>query len=166
MAELKKNRKALNSQRAIYKALRQVLLKKNIEDVTVTDVITECNISRTTFYRNFNNVVEPLEVMLDWFYNEYLEKRKGRENQLLFFFEYWEKHKDLIRIVTEHNMTILTNIIRNHSDDKDVFNAEVKSHLISSLLSIWSSSAKILSAKEMEEKTRELIKNNSKLNFF
>ena len=34
--------------------LRQILLRKPLTEVTVADINTDCNISRTTFYRNFN----------------------------------------------------------------------------------------------------------------
>ena len=38
VVELKKNKRAFDSQVKIYKALRQVLLRKPLIDVTVTDI--------------------------------------------------------------------------------------------------------------------------------
>ena len=127
MAELKKNRKALESQRKIYKGLRKILLKKNLEDVTVKDIEEECHISRSTFYRNFNNVVDVLEVMLDWFYMKYTQERKTKKNKMLFFFEYWSLHKDLLYIVTRANMSIFINIMKKYEakDNETILNSYI-----------------------------------------
>ena len=58
MKEFKTNKKAFYSQVKIYKSLRRILLTKPLSDVTVADISQECGISRSTFYRNFNNVIE------------------------------------------------------------------------------------------------------------
>ena len=99
MKEFKTNKKAFDSQVKIYKSLRRILLTKPLSDVTVADISQECGISRSTFYRNFNNVIEVLELMLDYFYKRYLDERVDKPNQLLFFFEYWRYHRDLINII-------------------------------------------------------------------
>ena len=57
MPELKTNKKALESQKKIYKSLRRILLVKPLNEITVADIKEECNVSRSTFYRNFNNVL-------------------------------------------------------------------------------------------------------------
>ena len=82
MPEIKANKKSRESQRSIYKGLRRLLLKKDLCDITVQEISDECNISRSTFYRNFDNVIDVIEVMFDYFYNRYLEHRKTKINQL------------------------------------------------------------------------------------
>ena len=77
MVELKKNKKAFESQVKIYKSLRRLLLTKPLADIKVADISEESGISRSSFYRNFQNVVEVLEVMLDYFYNRYLKKNNS-----------------------------------------------------------------------------------------
>ena len=61
--EFSKNKKAQDSQRRIYKGLREILKRKDLKDITIVDIQKECNISRTTFYRNFSNIIDVLEVI-------------------------------------------------------------------------------------------------------
>lgn len=157
MYELKSNKKSLESQKIIYKSLRRILLNKPLNLVTVKDICCECGVSRTTFYRNFNNVTDVLAVMLEFFYNDYLTKREGRTNQLLFFFEYWYYHRDLITIITDQNEYILKECMKRHfkNADNEYLN-NLKFSMLSSLLSTWSKSKKE-TPKEMEEITREIM---------
>ena len=158
MYELKSNKKSLESQKIIYKALRRILLTKQLNEVTVKDVCSECGVSRTTFYRNFCNVTDVLAVMLEFFFNDYLKKRVEKNNQLLFFFEYWYYHRDLITIITKQNESILKNCMQRHftNDDNNIYLNNLKFSILSSLLSTWSKSKKE-TPREMEEITREIM---------
>ena len=49
----KENKKSFESQQKIYKGLRRLLKTKPLSEITVSDIKAECNISRSTFYRNF-----------------------------------------------------------------------------------------------------------------
>ena len=83
------NKKSLESQKKIYKGLRKILLSKPLSEITVTDICNECNISRTTFYRNFHNITDVLDVMFDFYYARYYKNRLKESNRLLYFFNYW-----------------------------------------------------------------------------
>lgn len=158
MIEIKKNKKARESQRSIYKGLRRILLRKNLNDVTVQDISEECNISRSTFYRNFNNVVDVLDVMFDWFYNRYLTQKIEHNNQLLFFFEYWYKHRDLVHIISHQNEGLIKNCIKRHElcDNTNPYLIDLKCAILTSLLSKWSES-KSETPEEMEKLTRKIL---------
>ena len=111
MAEFKySHKKALESQRKIYKGLRRLLEKKPLIEISVTDISEECQISRTTFYRNFSNINDILYITFDYYYDRYLHSRINKDNQLLFFFEYWQYHKDLTCILSEQIPSILHEI--------------------------------------------------------
>lgn len=158
MAELKHNKKALESQKIIYKSLRRLLLVKPLSEITITDIKDECNISRTTFYRNFNNVVDVLEVMLDYFYSRYLDDRIGNENQLLFFFTYWKKHRDLIHIIANQNPSILKTIMKRYSTQEknnDYF-LEIKYAVFTSIICRWSENPEE-TPEELEKMTKEYL---------
>lgn len=158
MIEIKKNKKARESQRSIYKGLRRILLVKNLNDITVQDVSEECGISRSTFYRNFNNVVDVLDVMFDWFYNRYLNQRVEETNQLLFFFQYWVKHRDLVHIISHQNESLIKNCIKRHEtlDNNNPYLIDLKCAILTSLLSRWSESKKE-TPEEMEKLTRKML---------
>lgn len=158
MYEMKTNRKAFKSQQKIYKALRQILKSKPLREITVSDICQECNISRTTFYRNFSNVAEILEVIFEFFYSEYLEKRQNANNQLLFFFEYWYYHRDLVHIITNQNNSIIKNCMIRHDPDlmQNPYELDLKYSILTSLLSKWSE-LKEKDPKEMYELTRNIL---------
>ena len=144
MYELAKHKKSLESQKKIYKGLREILKTKPLNEVTVTDIKNQCHISRSTFYRNFNNVIDVLDVMLEFFYNRYLESRIGRENQLLYFFEYWQYHKDLINIISSQNQNLIKNCMKRHEKDikENPYLFDVKYSILTSILCEWSNSKK------------------------
>ncbi|MGM9971418.1 MAG: TetR/AcrR family transcriptional regulator [Anaeroplasmataceae bacterium] len=159
MYELKSNKKSLESQKIIYKALRQLLLTKPLNEITVKDICTSCGVSRATFYRNFNNVCDVLSVMLEFFYNRYLNERVNHSNQLLFFFEYWYYHRDLINIITTQNENILKDCMKRHfNKENNIYINNLKFSILSSLLCTWSKSKKE-TPKEMEELTRDILQN-------
>ena len=139
MAEFKySHKKALESQRKIYKGLRHLLETKPLIEISVTDISEECQISRTTFYRNFDNVNDILLITFDYYYDRYIHSRINQDNQLLFFFEYWIKHKDLTRILSEQLPFVLKETIAKYTDLNNPHLLELKVDLFSSIISRWS----------------------------
>lgn len=132
------NKKSLDSQKKIYKGLRQLLLTKKLEDITVTDISAICDISRTTFYRNFNNVTDVLEVMFNYFYKRYLLNLPCADNKLLFFCNYWQFHKDLVSILYNQATNVLYNVIGLYFKDSNPELLNLKVEIFCYLLSSWS----------------------------
>ena len=132
------NKKSLDSQKKIYKGLRQLLLTKKLEDITVTDISAICDISRTTFYRNFNNVTDVLEVMFNYFYKRYLLNLPSVDNKLLFFCNYWQFHKDLVSILYNQATNVLYNVIGLYFKDSNPELLNLKVEIFCYLLSSWS----------------------------
>lgn len=158
MIKLKENKKAQDSQVKIYKSLRRLLLTKTLSDITVADISQECGISRSTFYRNYNNVIEVLELMLDYFYNRYLKEKEGKPNQLLFFFQYWLYHRDLINIIATQNESILKDCIKRYDTNKydNPYLLDLRVSILSSLLCNWSNLKKN-TPEEMEQLTKSML---------
>ena len=148
------NKKSLESQRKIYKGLRQLLITKPLAEITVTDVSEICDISRSTFYRNFNNVIDILFVFFDYYYERYLRQRTIEENQLRFFVKYWSKHKDLVAILSKQSPNILEEVFEKYSNNELNYQFRLKIDLFSSILSKWSIYNKI-TPEEMEEHIKE-----------
>lgn len=132
------NKKSLDSQKKIYKGLRQLLLTKKLEDITVTDISAICDISRTTFYRNFNNVTDVLEVMFNYFYKRYLLNLPSADTKLLFFCNYWQFHKDLVSILYNQATNVLYNVIGLYFKDSNPELLNLKVEIFCYLLSSWS----------------------------
>lgn len=154
--EFSKNKKAQDSQRRIYKGLREILKRKDLKNVTVVDIQKECNISRATFYRNFNNVIDVLEVIFNWYYDEYEELRKNESDQLSFFFRYWYLHRDLLTITVENKLDILKKCIIKYSKNQDPIFIEAKHALIASIIMYWSTNRNI-TPEDLEVKVKEQL---------
>ena len=52
---------AIKSKKKIKNALSQLLMKKDFEEISVTEVVKTAGINRSTFYAHYNNMTEVLE---------------------------------------------------------------------------------------------------------
>ena len=52
---------AIKSKKAIKNALSRLLMKKDFEEISVTEVVKTAGINRSTFYAHYNNMTEVLE---------------------------------------------------------------------------------------------------------
>lgn len=155
------NKKSLESQKKIYKALRRVLLTKKLSEITVTDISDECGISRSTFYRNFNNIYDILKVFFDFYYDYYMRNRVGEENQLLYFLQFWYYHKDLVNIINTQTPTILTDILYKYTNkDWDSYHKKLKYELFVTIICKWSIS-KTETPEEMEQHLSKILTKKS-----
>ncbi len=155
--EFSNNKRAQDSQRAIYKGLRRLLERKDLKDITVVVLQNECNISRATFYRNYRNIIDVLDVIFKWYFNEYQELKKEENDKLLFFFRYWYLHRDLLTIIVENNLDIIKNcMIRDSKPNTDPYFIEIKYGLVTSIIVYWSKERKT-SPEELYEKVKRML---------
>ena len=54
----KTDRRSMRSKKAILDALQVLILQKQIKDISVTDIIQQANIGRTTFYAHFEDMAD------------------------------------------------------------------------------------------------------------
>lgn len=155
--EFSNNKRAQDSQRAIYKGLRRILKRKELKDVTVVDLQKECNISRATFYRNYHNVIDVLDVIFKWYFNEYQELKDEENDKLLFFFRYWYLHRDLLAIIVENRLDIIKNcMIKYSKPNTDPYFIECKYAIVTSIIVYWSKERKT-SPEELYNKIQSML---------
>lgn len=154
--EFSRNKKAQDSQRAIYKGLRRILERKSLKDVTIVDIQKECNISRTTFYRNYRNIIDVLDVIFKWYYEEYEDLRKKEEDKVSFFFRYWILHRDLLTIIENNRLDILKKCIIRFSENKNPIYIEAKHALFAAIVVYWSKDRN-MTPEEYEKKVKEQL---------
>ena len=155
------NKKSLDSQQKIYKSLRRLLQIKPLSEITVTDISEDCDISRSTFYRNFNNVMEILEIFFDYYYDRYLKKRIYEENQLVFFLEYWKRHKDLVHILKKQAPSVILEIISKYNNPNlTKTEKKIKIDLFSTIISSWSVNG-VETTEEIEKLIRDIFTEKS-----
>lgn len=154
------NKKSLESQKKIYKALRKLLLRMPLSNINVTDLCEECEISRSTFYRNFKNVVDILYVFFDYYYERYLLRRVAN-NTLLFFFQYWNFHKDLVHIIGDQAPSIIPDVMSKYMEKEySDFDFNLKMELFVTIISKWSIS-KLESPEKIEKYVSEILSKKS-----
>ena len=132
-----------------------------MSEITVTDISEDCDISRSTFYRNFNNVMEILEIFFDYYYDRYLKNRIYEENQLLFFLSYWNRHKDLVYILKKQAPSVISEIILKYTDSNlPKEEKKIKIDLFSIIVSSWSVNG-IETIEEIEKIIKDIFTQKS-----
>lgn len=163
MYHIKKDKRQQDSANRIYQSLRHILLKKELKDITITDIYNECGISRMTFYRLFDNINDVLAYKIHFFFEEYKAKSQNQTDKLLFFFEYWNNHRDLIRILNNDALPILLSEFKeNENTSISSYKSSLKAAIMASILSNWSIRNGYESPKEMKKIINELF--SEKLN--
>ena len=79
MVEKQYNKRAWNSRLKIGSSLVNILLSKDLEDITVCELEKKAKVSRSTFYRNFGNVYDVLKINMDYYYNLYKLNENNNE---------------------------------------------------------------------------------------
>ena len=65
MAEKKEYRSAVRSRRLIRQAFLELLREKQLEKITVTDIVNRADINRSTFYAHYPDVMGLVEALMD-----------------------------------------------------------------------------------------------------
>ena len=148
----------------IYQSVRHVLVNKKLCDVTITDVNKQSGISRTTFYRLFDNITDVLEMQLEQFFREYESNSKLQKDRLLYFFKYFDKHSDLIFILARQNESVIKTVMERtllHSFSEisavNEYEISLKIGMMTSILCKWVLRLKKESPSKMAEITKKLI---------
>lgn len=164
MYHIKNDLRSLNSANKIYRSLRHILAIKNLEDISITDISKECGISRMTFYRLFDNINDILEYKINDFYKEYKINVINKEDKLLYFFEFWSYHKDLIRLLNNKAYHILLSIFindnSNYTEVKFIYESNIKASILASILSTWSLRKGSETALELKKIVVNIFKKN------
>ena len=130
------NKRALNSKLKIGSGLVNILLNKKLRDVTICELERESHVSRSTFYRNFNNVYDVLNLMVEYYYCQYKINNNNQMDKLEYFFKYWEDKKNLLYVISLDNQEILENIMIKY-DNISKHDAKIKCFLFFTLIKFW-----------------------------
>ena len=160
MYHIPDDKRAKESAHKIYKSVRKILKRKSLMDVTVMDIKNDCGISRSTFYRLFDNVPDVLEYQLGIFFDRYLKQSLEHEDRILFFYQFFYLHTDLIYIISTQSEYILKKVMKEKSKEKDEYLLAFKVGIMTSLLIKWSERRKKETPEEMADITKKLLSLN------
>lgn len=104
MYHIKPDKRSKTSASMLYKALAACLKEKPFEEISITEVVTQSSNSRSTFYRNFDELVDILYWKCDRQFAEVLQGFAAEgihENLglLEYVFAYWQEHSEVLEIL-------------------------------------------------------------------
>lgn len=109
----------------IAKTLIQLMETKPLDEITITALVKEANVSRMTFYKYYTSKQEVLQDYMYEIMNDYMEETKQRTDIGVFrelkhiyhCFEFFKKHSEAIMILTKANMySVIINALNDYMD--------------------------------------------------
>lgn len=129
MYHVKEDRRQINSAKNIVTGLFEILEKKKLEDITISEVSEYVKVGRATFYRSFDNLNDVLYYAVDLHMNEFKKalikyrKQHHRTSGVDYLeptLEYWQDKEWLIRTLVKINLRSL--LIKGLMEiDKELF---------------------------------------------
>lgn len=100
---------ALRSKTLITESLLKLMEEKDFNKITITEIIKNADLTRQTFYRNFDSkediLYEYVNKLFESCFNE-IEKipEKNIRMILITYFQYWHKNKDFLLLMTKNKL--------------------------------------------------------------
>ncbi len=175
MYHIPNDKRAEKSANAITEALIICLKEKNLSQITVTDVWKSSNVSRATFYRLFDNIVDVLVYESDSIFGQLAAKLQSLQNPTLedatiLVIETGMEHSELIGAVLSAQRTdiLYQAIIKQKACFLSIFaketNSELSDYITRSIflemcmfLEIWVENGKKESPRSLYMKMKETI---------
>ena len=112
MYHVKKDRRSLTSAHAIYQGLTKLLKTKAYDTITVSEICELADISRATFYRNFDIIEDVLswygEILIRKVVNDYYASTEAQHKPFMHFaLSYALEEAEFIEILTSVNKLYL-----------------------------------------------------------
>jgi putative transcriptional regulator len=107
-----KKKRIYNSKKIISDIFISKLEVNNFKEVTISEIVAEANLSRSTFYRYFRNKYSVIEFFIDDILDNYLlvVSKKSVVNFtdiLVIYFEFWEENMHYLSLLKKHNLLSL-----------------------------------------------------------
>lgn len=123
MYHLKEDMRAEKSAELLYEALTHCMAKKEFDKITISELSKESTVSRATFYRNFDEVIDILYWKCDRLFREVLTAFVASGSDLTQadglinnVFHFWMKHTDILEILIERGrVDIIYNSFLNNA---------------------------------------------------
>lgn len=112
MYKLCKTEQSVKRQREIENCLLEILLAKNFEEITITELCEKMNMPRKAFYRYFDSKEDALAAMIDHSMSEYkgfVVDKSGESNRSLAaeleeYFLFWYGKRELLSALDRSNL--------------------------------------------------------------
>lgn len=168
MYHIKEDKRSKQSANLIFNAFKSLLDEKNYADIKVTEVIERAQVSRATFYRNYDTLEDILRyecdqkfiALKDYINDYYLNKRAEKSTHPLDllkpFLRFWYLDSNVVELLIRINnkeilLSNILNIVKrlinsvNSNYERDPFyeySLNIRSNIIMGILEVWISNNK------------------------
>lgn len=123
MYHIPEDRRAQRSAGLLYDGLIRCLKKKSLTDITVAEVVKSSGVSRATFYRLFDTIVDILTWRCEEIQQESMKRARMAEGMshrstFLFYASLWMENRDMLSaLIANGRMDILLSVHESHQDE-------------------------------------------------
>ena len=181
MYHIKNDQRAIRSSRLLYEALARLIRERPYNTITVTHLVEEAKLGRTTFYRNFDEIEDILQMRCDQVFEEliayflkYQKENRSHEPGVLLkpLLRYFYLNSDIIDLLLRaKRIDILQDSFRNRSvgvqalaaqqlqleDEYIAYSAEIRINLMIAIVSHWVKTGKTQAPDELAEKLKTMM---------
>lgn len=101
----------IRSRNSLLKALISLMEEKPFDKISISDIAVRAELSRQTFYTNFDTKEEILEHFLREIFDQCSLKMKFDSSRLMeflhYYFGFWETYAPFLRLLLENNLSYL-----------------------------------------------------------
>lgn len=123
MYHIKDDPRAEKSSELLFEGLMRCMGKKPFDKITVTDITQMSTVSRATFYRNFDSVVDILYWKSDRLFHQVLTafcaqdiQADAADSLILFVFRFWMEHSEILEtLIEQKRIDIIFNSFLNNA---------------------------------------------------
>lgn len=124
MYHIKEDLRAEKSAELLYEGLKQCLKDKEFDKVKILDITKASTVSRATFYRNFDSVIDILYWKCDQLFKQvlssYIETSPNineADSLIRYIFSFWMNHIDILEIlIKQSRIDIIFNSFIQNAD--------------------------------------------------
>ena len=182
MVHIKDDQRSRKSAELIRKGLERCLQRNHFTEITVTEIIKESGVGRTTFYRLFDNSSDVLSYQCDLLAGQLVERFQNiparKKDFLRFSLDFWLSHHASLEAIFASNRTdILQEAMLNHGEylsqyfggqkipkkEMDYFLATATA-VLSSILMVWIKHGKTETAESVYQMYMKAMFATAKMN--
>jgi len=102
----------INTKQLLADSLYQLSHEKNIEDITIAEIVKNCNVSRATFYRHFRDKYD----LMTWSYEEFIRNTFTGDNKYLPWMDKQKKIAEFFYKNSQYFISIIRYTGQNNFD--------------------------------------------------
>jgi AcrR family transcriptional regulator len=172
---IKNDKRSRQSAKLIFSAFNSLLSEKKYTDIKITEVIERAQVSRATFYRNYDTLEDILKyecdqkfiALKDYINSYYLEHNTESSTHPLYllkpFLRFWYLDSNVIELLIKINnkeilfdnianmVEKLLNIVNSYDEREPFFeySVNIRSNIIMGILEVWVSNGKNIAPDDL-----------------